>query len=233
MDYKAYDEERYCPSASGALELGARTARALAGMFDGRDVKQRILEIGCGSGSFLYYLKVQGFEDCQGVDMDAALVSHGRDKLKVNVSEARWGDFVSGERGYYDVIIALDVFEHIPAEEIQGILENTCRRLSKGGRLILRMPNPTCPLVLPTFCGDTTHKLLATEGLVTHLLKKAGFLGSIRFWETRPHHRAKRLLFACVHHCLVKPIVTLLHYHFYGERPKVITRNMYCCAVRS
>ena len=233
MEYASYDNARYLPSVQGALEQGTRTLAAISGYFDISDTSQKVLEIGCASGSFLWFLKERGFAAVRGIDIDPDLVRHGREVLGVNVERADWLNFIGNDRGSYDVILALDVFEHLSPREVEAVLAKTCQRLTPRGRLIMRMPNAECPFVLATFCGDLTHKILATPGLIKHLLVKAGFLGAITFKETLPQNRWKRYIYLIMHHLLIKPIITLLHFHFYGSRPSLITRNVYCCAERT
>jgi hypothetical protein len=84
--------------------------------------------------------------------------------------------------------------------------------------------------VLPTYHGDLTHRTLFSADLLEHCLREAGFSEQITFRETRPFSPLKRALFAVVHGLVVRPLIATLHYHFYGRRPRVTTRNMYCAA---
>lgn len=233
MDYSAYDGARYLPTTLEAFEQGNRTLDAISCFFDSKDVTQRVLEIGCASGSLLKVLQEKGFALVKGIDIDPKLTSHGREALGVNIQNADWSSFVSTEVETYDLIIALDVIEHISPKAIEDVLRNTRERLSSRGKLILRMPNPACPFVLSTFCGDLTHKLLMTAGLLEYLLKKSGFNGVITYKETQPHHKIKKYIHFFLHHFIVRPVVILFYYHFYGQSPGPITRNMYCCVSRN
>lgn len=232
MDYSAYDRARYLPTAAEATEQGNRTLKAISCFFDHEDTTLSVLEIGCASGSFLKVLQKNGFSLAKGIDIDPALTSHGRELLGVRIQTADWSSYVSTPGELYDLIVVLDVIEHISSSEIEDILKKTCERLTSRGKLILRMPNPACPFVLPTFCGDLTHKLLITAELLEHLLRKSGFTGEITFQETRPHHKVKRFVYSLLHYGIIRPLIVLFHYHFYGARPGPITRNIYCCASR-
>ncbi len=233
MDYSLYDKERYLPTAAEALDQGNRTLEAISGFFDSSDTSQRVLEIGCASGSFLKILQEKRFALVKGIDIDTELISHGREVLGVSIQAADWSSYVSTSVETYDLIVALDVIEHISPMEIEDILRKTCSRLASGGKLIMRLPNPACPFVLPTFCGDLTHKLLITTELLEHLLEKSGFGGAITFKETRPHQKIKRFMYFILHYLFIRPVIVLFYYDFYGRRPGPITRNVYCCASKS
>ena len=229
MDYTRYDPARYLPDANTAAWQGEK---ALAGLTRtlGPDRGQRILEVGCGSGALLVALRRHGYRNCRGVDLDAEIVEHGRTVLGVDVVAGTWRHDLEEHDEVYDAIIALDVFEHLSREELGPTLAITRRRLAPGGRLIFRTCNPLCPFVLPTFCGDSTHRFLGTPRLIAHLLREASFTGPIRVEETRPSGRLKGILFTLLHRLAVKPILGLMYYHFHGEFPAVLTPNIIVCA---
>ncbi|MBS4067276.1 MAG: class I SAM-dependent methyltransferase [Sulfurimonas sp.] len=230
MDYSSYNVSRYLPSIDEARKQGKRTFEAISSLFGSKDVSAKILEIGCASGSFLRVLQDKGYTNVKGIDIDQKLADHGRDEFGVNIEVSDWHTYLTNINECFDIIVAMDVFEHLSHNEVVNTLIATKQKLSPYGKLIMRVPNPSCPLVLPTYCGDLTHRLLATSELITHLLRTAGFIGPIEFKETQPHNIFKLLAYLITHKVIVKPIISLLHYHFYGEIPHLITRNIYCCA---
>ncbi len=229
MDYFKYDPDRYAPDLKVARQRGAADWRSIADWLGGNR-KQRLLEIGCSSGSLLVALREQGFSNCQGVDLDEALVRHGREALKVAIEQSTWYSYLENSQEIYDTIIALDVLEHLPREELLPTLKITRERLAPGGRLILRAPNALCPLALPTLYGDLTHQFLVTPRALTHVLRSVGFAGRIIVKETRPDGALKRLLYTLVHRALIKPFFGLTFYHFHGEFPSHLTPNINVCA---
>ena len=229
MQYTRYDPGRYLADASTAARRGEKEYAGLARLL-GPNRRQRILEVGCGSGSLLVALRGRGYQNCRGIELDAETVQRVRDVQGVDVAQGDWRRYLEGCDELFDAIIALDVFEHLSSEELLPTLAATRRRLAPGGRLIFRTCNPLCPFVLPTFCGDASHRFLGTPRLIEHLLREADFTGPIRVEETRPSGRLKGVLFALLHRLLVKPAFGLLYYHFHGEFPAVLTPNMIVCA---
>jgi 2-polyprenyl-3-methyl-5-hydroxy-6-metoxy-1,4-benzoquinol methylase len=230
MKYASYDSSRYLPNLPDSIELGEEILASISSFFKISDTSLKILEIGCASGSLLKVLQMRKFENILGIDLDKELILHGKNILGVNVLNADWNSFMLEEGPQFDLIIALDVLEHISPFDLSEILINTNKRLSSNGKLILRMPNADCPFVLPTYYGDLTHKTLLTPKHIHFLLKESNYKGKITIKETVPNNKIKRLIYLIMHYLFVKPIISIFHYHFYGKLPKCITRNMYVCA---
>ncbi|MEZ6072895.1 MAG: methyltransferase domain-containing protein [Pirellulales bacterium] len=69
----------------------------------------------------------------------------------------------------FECVVALEVVEHLPFEQIPGWLAALAERLAPGGRLVLSTPNTYYP---PAYLRDATHRTpLAFDelgGLVEH-----------------------------------------------------------------
>lgn len=229
IDYATFAPARYCADLITARQQGNSDLASIVEWL-GEKKDQNILEVGSGGGNLLVALREQGYLRCHGIDMDEALVRHGREILGVNLSLGSWRTYLENSHQTYDTIIALDVFEHLPRQEIKPTLKATRARLAPGGRFILRAPNALCPFALPVLYGDLTHQFLITPRTLKHLLRSAGFKGNIFIRETRPTRKIKTTLFAILHYFIVKPFLGLLYYHFHGEFPSHITPNIICCA---
>jgi len=98
--------------------------------------KVSVLDIGCGSGLFMkmatdYKFEVLGVEPNKSMfEMASAQNLNVREGLFPNVLKTH-------ER--FDVIILNDVFEHI--ENIEELLRAVTKHISKGGQLIINLPN--------------------------------------------------------------------------------------------
>ena len=99
---------------------------------------ENVLEVGCGRGNTLCYLKekgvakkITGFEymdlgEAQGQDLDKF--------YKGNIEEFDFKEFLK-----YDLIMALDVLEHL--KEPYKILEKLSGLLTPNGKILLSLPN--------------------------------------------------------------------------------------------
>lgn len=96
----------------------------------------RILEIGCGTGSNLPMLKA--FGDVEAIEPDQAARQIAIDRYDVAISEGSLPDGLDVADGAYDLIVMLDVLEHV--EDDVAALAQVKRKLKPGGRLLLTVP---------------------------------------------------------------------------------------------
>lgn len=111
----------------------------------------RMLEIGFGSGQFLDWARAQGFQ-IAGIEIIPEMVEAARrrghvvfDDLHGKIDET------------FDVVVALDVLEHIPPTELKKFLGRINTLLRPSGRLIARFPNGDSPFSGRYQHGDATH----------------------------------------------------------------------------
>lgn len=97
----------------------------------------RVLEVGCGNGSFLKMLKERNI---QGVGLelnkDAAEVLN---KSGYNILTGSIQDNSHNLDGNFDIVVAFQVLEHI--NDVHTFLESLIKVLNKNGILILSVPN--------------------------------------------------------------------------------------------
>jgi 2-polyprenyl-3-methyl-5-hydroxy-6-metoxy-1,4-benzoquinol methylase len=98
---------------------------------------KRVLEIGCGNGDFLQHLGARHPDALlSGTDPHTAHPSNQIMKMSLDEFLTAWR---SQDLAPYDVIIMLDVFEHMP--DPVDTLRKVRSLLSPSGRLILKVPN--------------------------------------------------------------------------------------------
>ncbi|PQB05468.1 class I SAM-dependent methyltransferase [Aureitalea marina] len=94
---------------------------------------KRLLDIGCGTGDFLYFANRSGW-NATGVEPDSGARSLALDKsLDVR---SQWADL---DEPKYDVITMWHVLEHIP--ELEACCKKLVDLLKPGGTLIIAVPN--------------------------------------------------------------------------------------------
>lgn len=95
--------------------------------------KSSILDVGCGDGNFLNYLKNGGFKNLTGIDLfiDDENMVHG-----VNLIQTSLEDFHSSKK--YDLIISNHAFEHMDNQLVN--LKCFESLLKKDGLILLRIP---------------------------------------------------------------------------------------------
>lgn len=97
--------------------------------------KGRVLEYGGGVGNLIFRLATEGYQaehlEVSALEKDFLRFRSSKHKLAIKIIDV-WQDL---EKDYYDVIFALDVFEHIPnAHEL--VKSQLAPALKKGGILI-------------------------------------------------------------------------------------------------
>lgn len=98
--------------------------------------KQKVLEVGCGSGGLLFLLKELGFS-VEGLEMSAKVVDFAKNHFHLDI---KLGSFETQqyEDQSFDMIILMDVIEHLldPKKAL-----DICRRILKpDGILVIQCP---------------------------------------------------------------------------------------------
>jgi SAM-dependent methyltransferase len=128
-----------------------------------------VLDIGCGSGQFLYFLRRAGFEGAIGLDVDPAQVEFGRG-LGLDCRCMPALDYLLEDGPEFGLIAMLDILEHFTREELFPLLEAVAARLAPGGRLIASVPNAESPHGLKAIYADITHEIAFTPISLSEML---------------------------------------------------------------
>ncbi len=102
--------------------------------------KKRIFEIGSGNGSLIDYLSRHGHE-CIGSDIDK-----NRFRVPANPHLAltvQDGAVFTGKvrAGCFDVVLSLNVLEHLHPDDVESHFKEVYRSLKRGGEYILKTPH--------------------------------------------------------------------------------------------
>jgi len=190
-----------------------------------------ILDLGCGQGHLVQFLKRQGFSNVKGIDISAEqieiAVSRGLDAEVADVFE-----FLPGQEAAFKAIFAVDVIEHFTKEEIISLLRLIHRSLKDSGKLILQTPNGQGLFPLQVIFGDITHMTIFTPDSLEHILKFGGF-DHVRFFETGPVPKNINGAIRLILWRFIKIIANALRMIECGKTQKIWTENMICCCDRS
>ncbi len=97
----------------------------------------KVLDLGCGNGRFYEFLKEKNIEYV-GIDKAEKLIEKARKKYPE--ADFRMADALDlpFENNYFDFVISIAVFHHMPSEKIRLKFLNEARRVLKsGGKLKL------------------------------------------------------------------------------------------------
>jgi 2-polyprenyl-3-methyl-5-hydroxy-6-metoxy-1,4-benzoquinol methylase len=163
------------PTTDAVLRYNDRVHAQTFGSLLPQNRDAAIFELGCGTGTFLHYLRNAGYSKIVGVDSDESSIETAR---KLGISGAETGDAVerlTRETAVYDAIVAIDVLEHFRKDELFPVLRAVRNALKPGGVLIWRAPNAEAPFFGRLRYGDLTHENAFTRLSAYQLMTAAGF----------------------------------------------------------
>jgi 2-polyprenyl-3-methyl-5-hydroxy-6-metoxy-1,4-benzoquinol methylase len=160
-----------------------------------RDSKARILDLGCGHGTFLHFCRLEGYDWAIGVDRSPQQVAKAHELGIPGVQE---GDLMAtlkaASDASQDVVITFDVIEHFSKEELLPLIDEVRRVLRPRGMWIIHVPNGESPFQGRIRYGDFTHENIFTRTSLAQVLLASGFT-DVRAFEDKPVvHGLKSLL---------------------------------------
>lgn len=127
-----------------------------------------VLDFGCGVGFFVSGLQALGYE-CAGFDISEWAINYGKTVLKTPCLTT---DAAVLSRPY-DLVVALDVFEHMKKEWLPGLLSSFQTRY-----LMVRMPvceSDGQDYVLEISRNDPTHLTCLSKKTWHNLFRSSGY----------------------------------------------------------
>lgn len=155
--------------------LSGRTEARRCRAFLPLDRSAAILDIGCGSGSFLNALRTAGYTNLEGVDLSPAQVDAGRRRGLHGITLASAMDHLGARPGGYALITAFNILEHQTRAELFDLLDAIHAGLVPGGRLIAIVPNAKGLFGANVRFADITHELSFTPQTVAQICQVTGF----------------------------------------------------------
>lgn len=141
--------------------------------------KADILDIGCGSGLFLNYLRDEGFSNAVGVDIDADLIAVAKQKGLTATATKDTVHWLTRKNRKYDCIICFDVLEHLDKKTHAEMLKAIHNILKDGGLFIGTIPNASSFFASRWLYTDYTHKRSYTEYSIESYLHAAKLTCSV------------------------------------------------------
>lgn len=139
-----------------------------------KDPFAEILDLPCGYGNFLYFLKKQGYKNVLGVDLDPRQIELATSiGLNALVEDALL--FLTNKNNTYDLISSIDFLEHLEKDELLKFLQLCFKALKKDGQFILRTPCSDGLFGARDRYNDLTHEIGFTSGVIRGVLEVIGF----------------------------------------------------------
>jgi cyclopropane fatty-acyl-phospholipid synthase-like methyltransferase len=131
----------------------------------------KIVELACGPGIFMRYLKQKGFDNSLGVELADGYVEICHSQC-LKIVKADVFDWLKQQpESSIDVIVAIDFIEHINKQTFVELLDLVSYTLAPGGIFIARAPSGDSPFMGQNFYNDITHETVFTTTAMNALLK--------------------------------------------------------------
>lgn len=194
-DYRKLLYSKY-HSAHGVNTAGSGTQDAVRAQFGvweryfGRFLPQdsgaRILDLGCGNGGFVYWLRSKGFSGAIGVDASEEQVAQAEKNSFPGIERGDAVEFLSSRIERFDLIFARDLVEHFRKDELPALFEAMRCALAPEGVLILQTPNGESPFAGRMRYSDLTHENIFTWESLSQLFAITGFCAPSFYPVTPP-----------------------------------------------
>lgn len=194
--YQSYVSSGQVPTADTSADSFFRSrAPYLRNVIDRHvpaDRALRVVDLGCGHGACLYFLKRAGYRNVIGVDVSHEQIEQAH---QLGISEAEPGQLGlfldNSSSASVDVIILFDVLEHLSRDDMFKTLDGVYRVLKPGGSCIVHVPNAEGIYGMRVRYGDLTHENAFTQQSLNQLFTAIGFRG-FECFEDRPRIHGMR-----------------------------------------
>lgn len=157
------------------LQQMSRWYKKAIGRFLPEDKQARILDLGCGNGAFLYFLKREGYKNILGIDVSPEQIELAK-KIGINGVKCQDVlDFLKNSDEKFNVITAFDLIEHFRKDEFLLLSKLVYRALKAQGLFILRTINGETPFSGRLRYADLTHEICFTRRSISTALLNANF----------------------------------------------------------
>lgn len=196
------------------------------------DKQAIVVEMGCGTGGFVYVFQQSGYKNASGVDYSIESVAVATQN---NVNNVKQGDLVQTladmQDESVDVLLYLDVLEHFHREEVLQILSKSFNKLKKQGKLIIHVPNAEAIFGSRIRYADITHEAAYTASSMGQMLRYAGFRNFNSFEDKPVIHTFLSLMRSLLWRIMTIPF-RLLHAAETGSFRVILSQNMLVIATK-
>jgi len=158
---------------------------------------KKIADVGCGDGKLLYELskrlknsQLDGYDLAKKAIMFAQAYAEGIKNLNFYFEDFK------NSKEKYDIIVCMEVLEHIPDNKINEFIKNLNEKINKNGKLIISVPSINMPLHIK-------HYRHYSEELLKKQLNKYFKIDKISFITK------KGLAYSSINFCLINPLFIL------------------------
>lgn len=188
----------------------------------------KILDLGCGPGRTLQFLKNKGFTNTVGIDISEEQTEIAR-RRGLNAITADVNDFLVQHVNEYDAVIMIDVVEHFSKSELLDLFKLIHYSLKKDGIVLFQTCNGEGLYPNQIMFGDLTHMTILSAGSSEQLLKATGF-DRIRVTGTPPVPSGLKGMLRGIAWKMISGWASFVRRIETGKRHRIWTENFVCRA---
>ena len=233
-NYVSAAEQGDIPTSSSVLKVRAPTMHFIISNFFPLDKNAEILDLGCGYGALEYFANKRGYINIKGIDISEEQVALSN---KLGISGIDCGELFEiiqlKNDSSLDLVISLDVIEHLTKEELIKLADNIFRVLKPGGGWLIHVPNASSPFFGDIRYGDYTHEQAFTTQSIKQLLISCGFKNFL-FDESGPRIHGFKSFIRVIFWKFFRLLLNVFNAVETGQYNKraILTRNMYAISYK-
>ncbi len=133
----------------------------------------KILEIGPGLGEFVSFLNDKKIKNITIIDNDKVVLNFVAKKYTI-MKKLLTNDLKSVKLENYDLVLMMQVLEHIPVIKHGEIVKRLYKQLNRNGHLVIVVPNANNPLGITERYSDIQHRTSFTTQSLLDLVNISG-----------------------------------------------------------
>ncbi|MFA6475007.1 MAG: class I SAM-dependent methyltransferase [Patescibacteria group bacterium] len=185
----------------------------------------KILDLGCGNGSIVWWLQQKGYTEASGIDISPEQIKIGEELGVKNIVCGDLFSFLEKNTAQFELIIARDVLEHFSKPDVVRILQYCQQALAVNGKLIVHVPNGESPFFGRVRYGDYTHELAFTRNTIMQIGQQYGF-AQVDVYQIFSRGRGIQETMRQIMWWGVQKIYKLLLFTETGKVPYIVSQNL-------
>jgi 2-polyprenyl-3-methyl-5-hydroxy-6-metoxy-1,4-benzoquinol methylase len=139
-----------------------------------KDKAARILDVGCGNGDFLLFLKSKGYANIYGIDVSGEQIKLAKARGLVNIYQIGFMEYLEKTTEQFSLISTLSILEHLPKNILFDAFDAINKALIPGGLLLGQVPNAKGPFGSFIRYADFTHETCFTPESIVQIAAATG-----------------------------------------------------------
>jgi len=186
--YKNFVSKHWCYTHELSKEEFNFLSRAYKKQYSAfmpKDKDAKIIDIACGAGHFLYFLQNEGYANSIGIDISQEQIKIAKKMGVKNVERADFFEYLPYHIESFDMVIAIDIIEHLKKDEIIFFLDLIYKSLKKNGILLVGTVNAMSLFGASGVFIDFTHELGFTPNSLVQIMRVCNF-NNVRAYGEKP-----------------------------------------------